>query len=63
MRITTWNVNGLRAALVKNFIESVRAIDADVLCLQEIKSRPDQLPPAATAALLEMYPLPDLESR
>jgi exodeoxyribonuclease III len=56
LRITTWNVNGLRASLAKGFIESVRAIDADVLCLQEIKSRPEQLPSAALAELQSLYP-------
>lgn len=43
MRITTWNVNGLRAVLVKGLLESVRDLDCDVLCMQEIKARPDQL--------------------
>ncbi len=43
MRITTWNVNGLRAALGKGMLKSVRALDSDVLCLQEIKTRPEQL--------------------
>jgi exodeoxyribonuclease-3 len=43
MRITTWNVNGLRAILKKDFWENVNAIQSDVFCLQEIKARPDQL--------------------
>jgi exodeoxyribonuclease III len=43
LKITTWNVNGLRAALNKGAWEWVRAHDPDVLCLQEIKVRPEQL--------------------
>ncbi len=45
MRITTWNVNGLRAVLNKGAWEPINQLGADVLCLQEIKTRPDQLPP------------------
>ncbi|RME91576.1 MAG: exodeoxyribonuclease III [Anaerolineae bacterium] len=43
MRITTWNVNGLRAALRKGLKEWVLAEQPDVMCLQEIKARPEQL--------------------
>jgi exodeoxyribonuclease-3 len=43
MKITTWNVNGLRAALSKNIWDWVRQASPDVLCLQEIKARPEQL--------------------
>ena len=43
MRLTTWNINGLRAAFNKGFFDSVNALETDVLCLQEIKARPDQL--------------------
>lgn len=56
MRITTWNVNGLRAALNKGFIDNIRMIDPDVLCLQEIKSRPEQIPAKVLAELSAMYP-------
>lgn len=45
MKITTWNVNGLRAIFGKNAWEPVRALNAEVFCLQEIKSRPEQLTP------------------
>jgi exodeoxyribonuclease-3 len=45
VRITTWNVNGLRAALKKGFAEHVALLAPDVLLLQEIRSTPDQLPP------------------
>ncbi|MEM1354408.1 MAG: exodeoxyribonuclease III [Planctomycetota bacterium] len=44
MRITTWNVNGLRAALRKGFAEHLREIKPDVLLLQEVRALPEQLP-------------------
>jgi exodeoxyribonuclease-3 len=43
MKITTWNVNGLRALLGKGVWDWVNDFRPDVLCLQEIKARPDQL--------------------
>lgn len=43
MKITTWNVNGLRAVLAKGRLDWVREEDPDVVCLQEIKARPEQL--------------------
>ncbi len=43
MKITTWNVNGLRAALGKGLTAWAVANAPDVLCLQEIKARPEQL--------------------
>lgn len=44
MRITTWNVNGLRAALSKRFHRHLRVIEPDVLLLQEVRALPEQLP-------------------
>lgn len=44
MRITTWNVNGLRAALRKNFAQHLEDIAPDVLLLQEVRALPEQLP-------------------
>ncbi|MEA5077335.1 MAG: exodeoxyribonuclease III [Anaerolineaceae bacterium] len=43
MRIISWNVNGYRAVLKKDFKESVTQLDPDILCLQEIKAKPEQL--------------------
>lgn len=43
MKIVTWNVNGLRAALRKDALSTVLSWNPDLLCLQEIKARPDQL--------------------
>ena len=46
MRITTWNVNGLRAALRKGFAKHLDTIAPDVLLLQEVRALPEQLPKA-----------------
>jgi exodeoxyribonuclease III len=43
MKILSWNVNGLRAILGKDFIPFLRSSGADVVCLQEIKARPEQV--------------------
>jgi exodeoxyribonuclease III len=43
MKIITWNINGLRAALGKGALKWVWEQQPDVLCLQEIKVRPEQL--------------------
>jgi len=53
MKITTWNVNGYRAIIGKNFFESVKYLDADVLCLQEIKAKEEQVP--ESQRLIEGY--------
>ncbi|TWI73204.1 exodeoxyribonuclease-3 [Desulfobotulus alkaliphilus] len=41
-RIVSWNVNGLRAIWKKDFEASVKALDADILMLQETKLQEDQ---------------------
>jgi exodeoxyribonuclease-3 len=43
MKITTWNVNGFRAILKKGFKESITLLNPDILCLQEIKAKKEQL--------------------
>ncbi len=43
--ILSWNVNGLRAAVKKGFLEWFRTAAPDILCLQETKSSPEQLAP------------------
>ena len=42
MRLVSWNVNGLRACLGKGFLDFCAFADADVICLQETKMRPEQ---------------------
>lgn len=44
MRITTWNVNGIRAAIRKGFAEIVEQVEPDVLLLQEVRALPEQIP-------------------
>ncbi len=44
MRITTWNVNGLRAAIRKGFQRHLDQMNPDILLLQEVRARPEQLP-------------------
>ncbi|MGC6466012.1 MAG: exodeoxyribonuclease III [Akkermansiaceae bacterium] len=43
MKLISWNVNGLRAVLKKNFVDFVLDSDPDILCLQETKARPEQV--------------------
>ncbi len=50
MKLISWNVNGLRAALRKNFLDYLAEEEPEILCLQETKAGPDdveQLWPAA----------------
>ncbi len=42
MKLVSWNVNGLRAVIGKDFYESVAHMNPDVLCLQEIKMQKGQ---------------------
>ncbi|WP_299531073.1 exodeoxyribonuclease III [Ulvibacterium sp.] len=43
MKIVSYNVNGIRAALNKGFLDWLGTVDPDVVCLQEIKAQEDQL--------------------
>lgn len=43
MKLISWNVNGLRACAGKGFGESFKALDADMVCLQETKMQAGQL--------------------
>ena len=42
MKMVSWNVNGLRACLDKGCLESLLALDADIVCLQETKMEKGQ---------------------
>lgn len=42
MKLVSWNVNGLRACAEKGFYESMKALDADAVCVQETKLQPEQ---------------------
>lgn len=43
MKLISWNVNGIRACLTKGFEETLRALDADIFCLQETKCSEGQV--------------------
>ncbi|WP_417236748.1 exodeoxyribonuclease III [Bizionia paragorgiae] len=43
MKIISYNVNGIRAAINKGFIEWLKSANPDVICLQEIKAMKEQL--------------------
>lgn len=48
MKITSWNVNGIRAAVKKNFLGELKKSKADIYCLQETKAQIDQVAEALT---------------
>lgn len=43
MRIITYNVNGIRAAIKKGFLDWLKSDPADIICLQEIKANRDDI--------------------
>ena len=43
MKLISWNVNGLRAAMGKGFMDAFSALDADIFCLQETKLQAGQI--------------------
>ncbi len=51
MKIITYNLNGIRAAMSKEWLTWLKATDADVVCIQETKAQPEQIDTAAIAAL------------
>lgn len=51
MKIITYNVNGLRSALSKGFTDWLATEQPDVVCLQETKAQPDQIPTLEFEAL------------
>ena len=42
--LVSWNVNGLRAAIKKGFLELLLEQKFDIVCIQETKVSPDKLP-------------------
>ncbi|SDM28293.1 exodeoxyribonuclease III [Kriegella aquimaris] len=53
MNIISWNVNGIRAAVKKDFFEKIEEMSPDILCLQETKAQDDQV--ATTLSPLKKY--------
>jgi exodeoxyribonuclease-3 len=50
MRIISYNVNGIRAAITKGFLDWLQQANPDIICLQEIKATEDQIPTEAITA-------------
>ena len=48
MTIISWNVNGLRAIVKKDFFESIKMLNPDILCLQETKAKDEEVKKALT---------------
>jgi len=44
MKIISYNINGIRAAVTKNFLEWLNGVNPDLVCLQEVKALPSQIP-------------------
>lgn len=44
MKILSYNVNGIRAAITKGFLDWLQAANPDIICLQEIKALENQIP-------------------
>ena len=44
MKIISWNVNGLRAIMNKNFLDYIKSEQPDILCIQETKLQEEQIP-------------------
>ena len=43
MRLISWNVNGIRAAVKKGFLDYLAVEEPDILCIQESKAHKEQL--------------------
>ena len=43
MKLITYNVNGIRAVMSKDFVQWLKSVNPDIVCLQEIKATPDQV--------------------
>ena len=51
MKIISYNVNGIRAAIKKGLVEWIKANDFDIICIQETKASPEQVDMAPFEAL------------
>lgn len=49
INIQSWNVNGIRACANKGFAEWLAGCKADIVCLQEYRALPEQVPPEVVA--------------
>ena len=44
MKLVSWNVAGFRACLKKGFSDFFSWVEADIICLQEVKATRDKIP-------------------
>lgn len=51
MKIISYNVNGIRAAMNKGLLDWLQQVDADVVCLQETKAHKEQVDLEAIAQI------------
>ena len=51
MRVVSWNVNGIRACVRHGFVDFVDRSGADIVGVQEVRARPEDIPPAARRSL------------
>lgn len=59
IKIISYNVNGIRSAISKGFLDWLRKADADIVCLQEVKAMQEQVPLSDIHALgFEVYWMP-----
>lgn len=56
MKIVSWNVAGFRACLKKGFAEFFANVDADAICLQEVKATAEEIDFAPEGYTLSLYP-------
>ena len=43
MHLVSWNVNGIRAIIKKDFLKDIKAMSPDIVCLQETKAYEEQV--------------------
>lgn len=55
MKLISWNVNGIRAAMKKDFEGSMKNLSPDVICLQETKAQDDQVQEALFGSEYQIY--------
>ena len=55
MKIVTWNVNGLRACLKKDFLTAYDMLNADLFCIQETKLQANQVPNELSSIKADAY--------
>ncbi len=56
MKIISWNVNGIRAAIKKGFVDYVARSGADIICLQETRALPEQVDTEIPGYEMHWYP-------